>query len=113
MRYFLSLFCCLFWSNTGILAQAHADCITAQDICNKNKLRISSAGGEGSNRSEADFIACFMSSENKGQAEENSTWIKFEIAESGTLSFTITPHKTDDDLDFVVYRSLDGSAAKT
>ena len=109
MRYLLPLFSALFLWNTGLIAQAHADCITAQDICDKNKLSINSAGGEGSNRSEADFIACFMSSENKGQAEENSTWLKFEIAESGTLSFTITPHKTDDDIDFVVYRSLDGS----
>lgn len=95
--------------NTTLFAQANADCVTAKDVCDKKSLNIAAAGGEGSNRSEADFIACFMSSENKGQAEENSTWLKFEIAESGTLSFTITPHKSDDDIDFVVYRSLDGS----
>jgi hypothetical protein len=100
------LYCLAPWAASG---QAHADCIAALDICEKKKLTIQSAGGEGANRTEADFIACFMSSENKGQAEENSTWIKFEIAESGTLTFTITPHKTDDDLDFVVYRSIDGS----
>ncbi len=98
-----------FIIKTNLFSQAHADCVTAMDVCDKKKLSINSAGGEGTNRSEADFIACFMSSENKGQAEENSTWIKFEIAESGTLSFTITPHKADDDIDFVVYRSLDGS----
>lgn len=92
-----------------VFAQANADCISAINICEKKKLSIQSAGGEGSNRSEADFIACFMSSENKGQAEENSTWIKFDISESGTLSFTITPHQEGDDLDFVVYRSIDGS----
>jgi len=98
-----------FVVKTSLFSQAHADCVTAIDICDKKNLSVNAAGGEGTNRSEADFIACFMSSENKGQAEENSTWIKFEIAESGTLSFTITPHKTDDDIDFVVYRSLDGS----
>jgi hypothetical protein len=98
-----------FVVKTGLFSQAHADCVTAIDVCDKKKLSINAAGGEGTNRSEADFIACFMSSENKGQAEENSTWLKFEIAESGSLSFTITPHKTDDDIDFVVYRSLDGS----
>ena len=108
LRYslFIFTFCAL---NTHLFSQAHADCVTSMDICDKNKLSINSASGEGTNRSEADFIACFMSSENKGQAEENSTWLKFEIAESGTLSFTITPHKTDDDIDFVVFRSLDGS----
>ncbi|HAD14949.1 MAG TPA: hypothetical protein DCF33_21185 [Saprospirales bacterium] len=96
-------------SGLSLFAQSNADCINSVDICEKKTLSINSAGGEGSNRTEADFIACFMSSENKGQAEENSTWIKFEIAESGSLSFTITPHKQGDDLDFVVYRSLDGS----
>ncbi|MBN8677808.1 MAG: hypothetical protein J0M29_06250 [Chitinophagales bacterium] len=103
------LFFILLCFGTVASGQSNADCISALDICEKKKLSISSAGGEGSNRTEADFIACFMSSENKGQAEENSTWIKFDIAESGTLSFTITPHKEGDDLDFVVYRSIDGS----
>jgi len=103
------LFFLFFTVLASIVAQSNADCVTAIDVCDKNKLSINSAGGEGSNKTEADFIACFMSSENKGQAEENSTWLKFEIAESGTLSFTITPHKQGDDLDFVVYRSIDGS----
>ncbi|MFN0035720.1 MAG: hypothetical protein ACKVUS_11685 [Saprospiraceae bacterium] len=109
MRYLLPLFPCLFFLNPNLLAQAHADCVAAKEVCEKKTLNISATGGEGANRSEADFIACFMSSENKGQAEENSTWLKFEIAESGSFSFSITPHKTDDDIDFVVYRSLDGS----
>ncbi|MFN0215356.1 MAG: hypothetical protein ACKVT2_13955 [Saprospiraceae bacterium] len=95
--------------SSPLFSQSHADCVTAMDVCDKKKLSVNAAGGEGSNRSEADFIACFMSSENKGQAEENSSWLKFEIEESGTLSFTITPHKEGDDIDFVVYRSLDGS----
>ncbi len=109
MQHLLSFFFLLILLNTSVIAQSHADCTDAQDICDKRKLSIPSAGGEGSNHSEADFIACFMSSENKGQAEENSTWLKFEIAESGSLSFTLTPHNTGDDLDFVVYRSIDGS----
>ncbi len=108
LRYIL-LVLIFFAAQIKLLSQANADCVTAMEICDKRNLSVNSAGGEGSNRSEADFIACFMSSENKGQAEENSTWLKFEIAESGSLSFTITPHKADDDIDFVVYRSLDGS----
>ena len=109
MLRFPILFFLFFTILVPLNAQSNADCITAIDVCDKNKLSIHTAGGEGSNKTEADFIACFMSSENKGQAEENSTWLKFEIAESGTLSFTITPHKQGDDLDFVVYRSIDGS----
>ena len=50
-----------------------------------------------------------MGSENEGQAEENSTWIQFEIEQSGSLTFTISPHQFDDDIDFVVYRLLDGT----
>jgi hypothetical protein len=99
----------LLLSGFSVFAQAHADCVTALNICEKKKLTINAAGGIGANQTEADFIACFMSSENRGQAEENSTWLRFEIAESGTLTFTITPHKADDDIDFVVYRSLDGT----
>ncbi|MFN0174131.1 MAG: hypothetical protein ACKVU0_05740 [Saprospiraceae bacterium] len=108
LRYLL-LVSIFFVAQIKLWSQANADCVTAMEICDKRNLSVNSTGGEGSNRSEADFIACFMSSENKGQAEENSTWLKFEIAESGSLTFTITPHKADDDIDFVLYRSLDGS----
>ena len=94
---------------TASLAQSHADCANAIDICEKKTYRIDRASGEGMDRTEADLIACFMGSENEGQAEENSTWIKFEIEQSGSLVFTLTPHQFDDDLDFVVYRLLDGT----
>jgi hypothetical protein len=90
-------------------AQLHADCVTAMEICEKKSYRIDHASGEGQDRTEADLIACFMGSENEGQAEENSTWIKFEIEQSGSLHFTITPLRPDDDLDFVVYRLLNGT----
>jgi hypothetical protein len=46
---------------------------------------------------------------NDGQAEENSIWIRFEIEKSGSLTFTITPDRYDDDLDFIVYRLTDGT----
>jgi hypothetical protein len=93
----------------ALFAQANADCVTALEVCEKKKMRVNSAGGEGNNTSEADFISCFFKSENNGQAEENSTWLKFEIAESGSLTFTITPHRVSDDIDYVVFRSLDGT----
>lgn len=86
------------------MAQAHADFNTAMEICKKQSYRIDRTGGEGANNHEADFIACFMNGENFGQAEENSTWIKFKIEKSGSLTFTISPQKADDDIDFVVYK---------
>lgn len=85
-------------------AQKHADCTSAMDICKKQSYKIDRAGGEGTDEQEADFVACFMNGENYGQAEENSTWIKFEIKESGSLTFTITPNQKTDDLDFVVFK---------
>lgn len=74
------------------------------EICKKQTYTIERVGGEGADDQEADFVACFMNGDNFGQAEENSTWIKFEIKESGSLTFAITPLQKMDDIDFVVFR---------
>lgn len=74
------------------------------EICKKQVYHIDRAGGEGTNNQEADFTSCFMNGDNFGQAEENSTWIRFEVKKSGTLTFAITPHRLDDDIDFVVFK---------
>ncbi|MEO6040026.1 MAG: hypothetical protein ABIQ93_16555 [Saprospiraceae bacterium] len=94
----------LFLFPFALLAQGYADCGTAMSICKKQKYSIARVGGEGSDRSEADFTACFMNGENYGQAEENSTWIKFEVDKAGSLAFSIRPHNLDDDIDFVVFK---------
>lgn len=104
MRKLFTCFFVVLLSTPFLVAQGYADCNTAMDICKKQVYRIDKTGGEGANNHEADFIACFMNGENFGQAEENSTWIKFEIAKAGSLSFVITPHRIDDDLDFVVFK---------
>ncbi len=85
-------------------AQPNGDCASAMEICKKKNYSIRETGGEGRDRKEADFIACFMNGTNYGQAEENCTWIKFEIEKAGTLAFTITPEKEDNDIDFVVFK---------
>lgn len=87
--------------------QANADCSSAMDICKKQVYHIDRASGEGLDNTEADFVACFMNSVNFGNAEQNSTWIKFEVAKSGTLTFAITPHRLTDDIDFVVFKLPD------
>lgn len=93
----------------AVQAQNNADCTSSMDICKKQVYHIDHTGGEGKNNREADFIACFMNSENFGNAEENSTWIKFKVEKSGSLTFAITPHRLDDDFDFVVYLMQDGT----
>ncbi len=85
-------------------AQRNADCAAAREICKKTTYQFDHLEGEGDDKREADFISCFMNGDNFGQAEENSTWIKFEVKESGSLTFTITPHKADNDIDFVVFK---------
>ncbi|MBK9336974.1 MAG: hypothetical protein IPM98_10445 [Lewinellaceae bacterium] len=101
----LSAFCFLLFAAPAIApAQNHGDCAKAMDICKKQVYHIDKTNGEGDDKRESDFVACFMNGENFGQAEENSTWIKFEIEKRGTLTFVITAHREEDDLDFVVYR---------
>ncbi len=109
MRAIFTLILGFTCSVQNTFGQLNADCVTAKEICEKKSYNISHASGEGKDRQEADLISCFMGSENQGQAEENSTWIKFKIEESGSLMFTITPNKYNDDIDFVVYRLLDGT----
>lgn len=90
-----------------------ADCVAAKDVCKKESLHIRNPKGEGKDNREADFMNCFMNGDNFGQAEENSTWIKFEIKEGGTFTFTITPDEKNDDIDFVVFRlPEDGNCAR-
>ncbi|MFN0015790.1 MAG: hypothetical protein ACKVU2_14700 [Saprospiraceae bacterium] len=104
MHRHLSLISLIVLAQPILLAQSNADCWAAKEICKKQTYHIDKTGGEGEDPNEANFVACFMNGENYGQAEENSTWIRFEIEKSGSLTFFITPHKEDDDLDFVVYR---------
>ena len=112
MRTFI-LFPVFYLVCSVLSAQNNADCGSAMDICKKQTYTISRTGGEGADKREADFIACFMNGENYGQAEENSTWIKFEIKQGGYLNFTITPQRSEDDLDFVVFRlPEDGDCSK-
>jgi hypothetical protein len=86
------------------IAQKYGDCATSHEICKKQTYKYDKVGGEGSNLTEAEMVPCFINSSKLGEAELNSTWIKFEIEKGGSLGFTITPYDQNDDYDFVVYR---------
>ncbi len=73
-------------------------------ICKKQVYHIDRLDGEGNDVTEAAFVPCFLNGESMGQAEKNSIWIAFEIDKGGILTFTIVPHREEDDIDFVVYR---------
>lgn len=111
-KLFLSQFILLFIATISF-AQKNADCIKAKEICKKGTHDIQIADGEGKDKSEAFPTPCFMGgvgTEN-GNGEKNSTWIKVKIAKSGSLKFTLRPKKTDDDLDFVVYKVSGGNCS--
>jgi hypothetical protein len=85
-------------------AQKHADCASAFDVCKKQTYTFDKVEGIGKHTIEAEMVPCFLNSDKDGDAELNSTWVKFEIAKGGSLGFTITPNDPIDDYDFVVYR---------
>lgn len=110
MKYVL-LTCFLFSAALGP-AQNHADCDSAVWLGNQAAMHFIGAYGEGADTDEAAFTPCFINGENFGQAETNSTWIRFGIAGPGTLRFTIIPDEPWDDYDFVLYRIPPGGRCK-
>lgn len=84
-------------------AQSCSDCITAYPLCDQTYLHFTIAKGIGK-VADAARTPCFRNGENYGQAEENATWMYFQIKEAGQLSFIITPDTTSDDIDFVLFQ---------
>lgn len=76
-----------------------ADCINAKMLCDKAPIVVNELSGFGS-LSEPNLGACFR----KDFTETNSIWLKWKVAEAGTLAFTILPINESDDIDFVLYR---------
>ncbi len=111
MRNLITLFASTWLLVPPAIGQ-YGDCVASRDICKKESFHISAPSGEGKDKQEADFMHCFMNGDNYGQAEENSTWIKFEVKESGTFAFTITPDNSGDDIDFVVFRLPGGDCKR-
>lgn len=85
-------------------AQQNADCASAFWVGNQYKLHVVNVRGIGTDHQEANTIPCFFNGNTFGQAEVNSTWLRFAIDKPGTLRFTILPDTTKDDYDFVLFR---------
>jgi hypothetical protein len=96
-----------------VTAQKHADCAVAMEICKKNTIKVDKIKGIGRDEFEAEAVPCFLNSDKMGDAEMNSTWIKFEIKSGGSLAFTITPYDKTNDYDFVVYRLAKSGKCET
>lgn len=103
MRTYLLLSCSLL-AGSATKAQNHADCDSAFWIGTGYLTHFVAAYGEGNDREEATRIPCFMNGEGFGQAEKNSTWVRFTIEQPGALRFSITPDVPGDDYDFVLFQ---------
>jgi len=88
-----------------LFAQNYADCVVALEICNKQTLILPIVQGSGNFPNELDNLSCFQGFPN---VETNSSWIRWQVAESGTLWFVISPFVLDQDIDFAVFKLQNG-----
>jgi hypothetical protein len=99
---------CLFLSLSAF--SQNGDCIRAISICKKDSINITFSMGTIRNEVTTTNTACFGA--NSGQfydVESQSVWIKWQVLQSGTFTFTVTPNNVDEDIDFAVYKITDDS----
>ncbi len=90
---------CLINTNPTPLPQS--DCSTAVVLCDKSTITVPVVTGGGKNRGEFQSVPCL--NEQPGALEKQSTWFRWTVKTSGTLTFTLTPLNPIDDLDFAVF----------
>lgn len=79
----------------------HSDCVNALDLCTSNIFIFEKLTGNGSNENIPNN--CFPI--DAQDIELNSIWLKFKTKDKGDLAFTIIPNKSEDDFDFILYRT--------
>ena len=77
---------------------------TASILCDKSPFSVQQTQGGGVDNNEA-AGTCL---EVQGPSESSSTWFAWTAKTSGPLTFTITPLRGTDDIDFAVYRLPNG-----
>jgi len=81
------------------------DCSTASLLCNKDTFSETNISGAGNNNKEAQGTCLNI--------ESNSAWYKWTAANSGTLTFSITPTSNTDDIDWVLFDlGINGDCSK-
>jgi hypothetical protein len=76
--------------------QKYSSCETAFEICSKESLHFQ-FNKDSINAYQIDQGECLI-------LDYPTTWLKWEIAEPGILSFVIVPDKFAEDIDFALYR---------
>lgn len=77
-----------------------SDCVDAITLCSKDAFTVPSIVGVGNDGGE--LVATCLNS------EFASAWYQWTCETSGTLTFTLTPTNSTDDLDFLVYELPNG-----
>jgi len=85
----------------------NGDCSTSIRLKNMATYIQSSMNGQGLDVVEADDTRCHPDK----NMETNAAWLSWEIKESGSLYFDLTPLIGGDDLDFVLYKITDTNGA--
>ncbi|HMG14918.1 MAG TPA: gliding motility-associated C-terminal domain-containing protein [Saprospiraceae bacterium] len=84
-----------------------SDCPKAAVLCDKSAFVVKSVVGAGQDIKELNDATCFNTGTTTNY-ESNSTWFTWVCETPGPLTFTLTPDKIDDDLDFVIYELPNG-----
>ncbi|MBI5914367.1 MAG: PKD domain-containing protein, partial [Bacteroidetes bacterium] len=83
-------------NNYNAVPELSGDCPTGVILCDKSPFSVELAIGEGNDPNEVDPGICI-------QQEIASSWYRWTCKTAGTLTFTITPNNSSDDIDFAVY----------
>ncbi|RYY26563.1 MAG: T9SS type B sorting domain-containing protein [Sphingobacteriaceae bacterium] len=84
------------------ILKAGQDFGTASIICDTTAFTQTNVTGAGSNSRESVGTCLDVDSRN-GPIEANAAWYKWTAANNGTLTFTITPTISNNDIDWVLY----------
>ncbi len=88
-------------NNFNQIPEPSSDCDDGVILCDKSPFTVQSVVGAGNNTNEIDPSSCV-------QVEISSVWYKWTCDQPGTLSFSLTPNQSTDDLDFAVYELPNG-----
>jgi gliding motility-associated-like protein len=88
-------------------ATSEADCPKGAVLCDKSPFSLSSLTNAGNDDTELADAPCLGAGART--AETKSVWYRWTCEKSGSLTFTLTPTKQEDDLDFVIYELPNGT----
>ncbi len=83
------------------------DCISNSFLCDKSSVTQTALNGSGKDSDEGRGTCMDLSIVGL-QSENNSAWYTFTIAKSGILAFSIAPNNNLDDIDFALFKMLNG-----